>query len=249
MRYLGGKSKIRKEVSSFLESIRNPNQVYLEPFVGGGWILQEMSGERIGSDGNIVLIEMYKALQNGWIPPNEVSEELYRKYLIKKHLPDNYDPLTAFIGFGCSFGGKWYGGYARPRNYALECKSTLLKQLPLIKDVLFKGCDFTSHTPNNQLVYCDPPYQNTTSYGAFKGFDHDKFWDVMREWSLTNTVVISEYKAPSDFICVREFFSKMGLSSNTENGGKQQELRSEKLFMHESQAYLATPKVNSLLVF
>jgi DNA adenine methylase len=105
MQYLGGKSKIRKEVSSFLESIRKPNQVYLEPFVGGGWVLQEMTGERIASDGNIALIAMYKALQDGWIPPNEVSEELYRTYLVKSKTPDNSDPLTAFIGFGCSFGG------------------------------------------------------------------------------------------------------------------------------------------------
>lgn len=44
MQYLGGKSKIRKQIASFLESLRKPNQVYFEPFVGGGWVLQEMSG-------------------------------------------------------------------------------------------------------------------------------------------------------------------------------------------------------------
>ena len=30
------------------------------------------------------------------------------------------------------------------------------------------------------------------------------------EWSINNTVVISEYKAPEDFICVAEFKSRMG---------------------------------------
>lgn len=62
MQYLGGKSKIRKEVSKFLETVRKDNQTYFEPFVGGGWILQEMSGKRIASDGNKALITMYNHL-------------------------------------------------------------------------------------------------------------------------------------------------------------------------------------------
>ena len=32
MQYLGGKSKIRKQIAAFLESLRKPNQVYFEPF-------------------------------------------------------------------------------------------------------------------------------------------------------------------------------------------------------------------------
>ena len=107
MRYLGGKSKIRKEVASFLESVRGPNQIYFEPFVGGGWILQEMSGYRVGSDGNKALIAMYRALQNGWEPPEFVSEEAYKQLMKSK--PED-DPMTAFCGFGCSFAGKYWGG-------------------------------------------------------------------------------------------------------------------------------------------
>ena len=72
--------------------------------------MQEMSGVRCASDVNRPLITMYKALQDGWIPPSTVTEEMYAEY---KGIQDAEDPLTAFIGIGCSFSGKWFGGYAR----------------------------------------------------------------------------------------------------------------------------------------
>ena len=94
MQYLGGKSKIRKEIAAFLESVRKPNQIYFEPFVGGGWVLQEMSGSRIASDGNRALIALYKALQDGWEPPEFVSEGEWRRYRIMTEVVD--DPMQAF---------------------------------------------------------------------------------------------------------------------------------------------------------
>ena len=48
------------------------------------------------------------------------------------------------------------------------------------------------------LIYCDPPYKDTEGYST-GGFDHDKFWDTMREWSKDNCVFISEESAPKDF--------------------------------------------------
>lgn len=86
------------------------------------------------------------------------------------------------------------------------------------------------------LVYCDPPYINTTQYGAFNGFDHEAFWDKMREWTLSNTVVVSEYEAPEDFVCVREFVSQMGLSVGDKETRPK---RVERVFMHKNQAHLA----------
>lgn len=238
MRYLGGKSKIRKQVAEFLESVREGRD-YFEPFVGGGWILQEMSETRIASDGNIALITLYKALQEGWEPPDFVSEF---EYGLVNSLRDVNDPLTAFVGFGCSFGGKWFGGYARSNGkscYAATSKQSLIKQLPLIKDVTFVHGTYDVHTPHGMLIYCDPPYANTTSYGAFDGFDHDHFWETVREWCKTNTVVVSEYKAPEDFTCVREFVSQMGLSSGDASTRSK---RIERVFMHNSQRWKAFPE-------
>lgn len=227
MRYLGGKSKIRKQISAFLESVRKPDQTYFEPFVGGAWVLQEMTGKRIASDGNKALIAMYKALQTGWIPPTFVSEEEYQQ-VRKANNPA--DPMTIFCGIGCSFAGKLWGGYARSEGktcYAQTSKNSLLKQLPLIKDVDFQYGLFHEHNPENMLVYCDPPYEGTTQYGAFKSFDHTFFWNTMREWSKKNTVIISEYKAPEDFKCVAEFNSQMGMTT-----GKERPVRVERLFVY-----------------
>lgn len=124
MRYLGGKSKIRKQISAFLESVRKPNQTYFEPFVGGAWVLQEMSGKRIASDGNIALIAMYRALQNGWVPPVFVSEEEYQ--LVKK-MNNKTDPMTIFCGIGCSFAGKLWGGvmHVQKVNLVMHKQATI----------------------------------------------------------------------------------------------------------------------------
>ena len=226
MQYLGGKSRTRKQISTFLESVRKPGQTYFEPFVGGAWVLQEMSGKRIASDGCYPLIAMYKDLQSGWLPPSVITED---EYNVLKKDTDPYNGMRAFAGFGCSHSGKWFAGFARSgnRNYCLNAKNSLLKQLPKIKDVQFIYGLFHEHKPEGMLVYCDPPYQGTTQYGAFSGFDHKLFWQTMRKWSKYNTVVISEYNAPDDFKCVLEVSTKTDMRVS---GVK--ELRIEKLFMY-----------------
>lgn len=89
----------------------------------------------------------------------------------------------------------------------------------------FKYGLFNQHEPEGMLVYCDPPYEGTTQYGAFDSFNHKFFWNTMRMWSKNNTVIISEYKAPEDFECVLEIETKTGLRV----AGKG-EIRVERLF-------------------
>lgn len=102
MYYLGGKFRISKQLALFLESVRKPNQKYIEPFVGGANFITKINGERAAYDIHPQLIALYKELQKGWIPPENVSEEEYQ--LAKNgQLSDH---LTGFIGFACSFSGK-----------------------------------------------------------------------------------------------------------------------------------------------
>lgn len=230
MQYLGGKSRTYKEICAFLESIRKPNQPFVEPFCGACWVTQGMSNPRYASDANEALITMYKALQNGWTPPSDVSEEYYTNLKTKQ---DVKDPLTAFVGFGCSFGGKWFGGYARGtegRNYAANAHNSLMKKKDSLHDVKFKHQSYKDINVNNCLIYCDPPYANTTGYGAVGEFNSAEFWSTMRDWCETNTVVVSEYTAPEDFVCV---WSKETKTDMHTKSGK--EPRVERLFMHESQ--------------
>ena len=233
MRYMGGKHRLRKEIAKVLTSLRKRGQTYFEPFVGGGWVLQEMTGKRIGSDGNDALVAMYQGLQAGWIPPDHISEEEYRQ-IRDKH--DRNDPLTAFCAFGCAFAGKWFGTYARggKNDFAAAAKRGVLKQLPLIADVEFRKGFYWDHKPKNMLVYCDPPYQGTTGYDGVQGqdiFDHHRFWDTMQEWSKTNTVVISEARAPRDFVCIKEF--SVSILTGTRTTVDAADVPCEKLFQHK----------------
>lgn len=72
--------------------------------------LQSHFSKIICNDKQEYLISLYKAVQNGWLPPEELTEEEY-KY-IKNHKDEN-KALTGFVGFGCSFGGKWFGAVKR----------------------------------------------------------------------------------------------------------------------------------------
>jgi DNA adenine methylase len=230
MQYLGGKSRTYKEICAFLEAVRKPNQPFVEPFCGACWITQGMTGTRYAADANEALIAMWKALQQGWEPPSELSEDAY---VVLKTAQDLKDPITAFAGFGCSFGGKWFGGYARSneRNYASNARNSIVKKRTELQNVKFSHRSYDDVLVKDCLIYCDPPYASTTGYGAVGQFDSDKFWQTVRNWiNSGNTVVVSEYVAPDDFICVKSIVTKTDM--HTKSG---KEPRIEKLFMHESQ--------------
>lgn len=216
MHYFGGKARTTKSISEILN--KENCEVYLEPFVGAGWILQNINPkiQRIANDSNQYLVDLLKAIQSGWIPPSSVSEELYD--LIKKN-PGNYDPfLVGFVAFGCSHSGKFFGGYARDntgRNYALNAKNSLLKKKPKFNNVIFSCLDYEEFLLKNVvsdkkiLIYTDPPYACTTKYKG-SNFHYDKFWDIMRKYRQMSNVklYISEYNAPSDFTSIWEHKTK-----------------------------------------
>lgn len=61
----------------------------------------------------------------------------------------------------------------------------------------------------DSVVYCDPPYINTTGYGC--EFDHEGFYDWLE--TLQVPVFISEYWMPEDrFVCIKEFDHTQSLS-------------------------------------
>lgn len=200
MRYLGGKSRIAKELIAVLNTYRLPGQLFVEPFLGGCNVLPLMDNPRLGAEINPSLIMLYKALQAGYVPPTEISEA---DYAALKNSPDS--PLKGFVGVTCSFSGKWFGGYARSgtRNYALNGKNTALKTAPLLNGAELVACSYEQlNIPNGSLVYCDPPYEGTTGYGGT--FNHDAFWDWVRVLSKRCSVLVSGYKAPPDFEVVWE---------------------------------------------
>jgi DNA adenine methylase len=230
LQYFGGKSRIANHIVQYLESIREPDQPYIEPFVGSGIVISKMSGKREAYDKHPYLIAMYKALQKGWIPPKEIAEEQY--HYIKEN-KDEQPHLTGFVGFSCSFSGKWFGGFARNNrgdNYCLQSHNSLLKKMQTLHSVKFEMVDYKDLQPKNSLIYCDPPYRGTTQYGLVGNFNSDEFWNTMREWSIHNTVVIIEYNAPDDFECVWQQEARTGIR----NKDNIREKRVEKLYTYKS---------------
>ena len=69
MKYMGSKARIAKDISTIINDMisKNSIDVYIEPFVGGCNMIEHIKcNKKIGSDNNEYLIEMWKALQNGW---------------------------------------------------------------------------------------------------------------------------------------------------------------------------------------
>ena len=226
MQYFGGKQRISKQIVEVLNEYRKGNQPLVEPFVGGCNIISKMSGERYCYDINEYLIEMYKAVQNGWTPPAIITEEEY-DYI--RNNKDKDKPLTGFVGIGCSYSGKWFGGYARNktgRNYCLNAHNSILKQLNEIRDIKFDCKDYKDLEFDDCLIYCDPPYKDTTKYPIIGEFNTEEFWNVMRNWSKNNIVIISEYEAPYDFECIKEIHTK----TDIRNSDGKRESRVERLF-------------------
>lgn len=145
---------------------------------------------------------MWRALQDGWIPPEEISKEQY-KY-IKEHKDEDM-ALSGFVGFGCSFGGKWFGGLAsnkRGDNYCHRANKSVLKDMGGLQNATFLCLDYKDvEIPQGAIVYADPPYDNTTGY-SLGDFDSNEFWNYARRLSETNIVLVSEEKAPDDFVSI-----------------------------------------------
>lgn len=184
-------------------------------------------GKRYLSDYHPDLIMLWQALQGGWEPPTVVTEDDYKA---AKDGPPS--ALRGFIGFACSWGGKFMAGYARDpssdRNYALEGHNTLKKKIKILQECEFSHKPYWDIKPNNSLVYIDIPYKGTTEYSTEK-FDHSKFWSWVKEQSLCNIIIVSEYSAPEDCKCIASFPTKTDLSCGKDN---HKEPRIERLFTY-----------------
>lgn len=81
--------------------------------------------------------------------------------------------------------------------------------------------------PKGAVVYCDPPYKGTAEYKEGR-FDHETFWQWVREQSQENNVYVSEYSAPEDFRVILEFSQKSTLQGGSQKHNNQP---TEKLFV------------------
>lgn len=244
MKYMGSKNRIAKYILPIILKDRKEGQWYVEPFVGGANIIDKVDGNRIGGEFNKCLVSMWKAIQNGWVPPSFVSEDKWRD--VKEQMENKYEEhYIAFVRFGCSFGADWNGGYARnvkkdkpnaellnstTKSYCKQSKNNIMKQVSSLADVDFIHSSYDElEVPPQSIIYCDPPYAGTTKYKD--DFDHDKFFGWCRaKVKEGHQVFISEYNTPDDFVCVWQMEIENSLN-NTSKTNK----ATEKLFVHKSQ--------------
>lgn len=106
---MGSKTRIIKDILPIIIKDRKESQWYVEPFAGGMNSICEVEGNRIANDSNFYLIEMWKALSNGW-KPEKITKDVYDDIKANKNNYPNH--LVGWAGFNCSYSGKWFGGFA-----------------------------------------------------------------------------------------------------------------------------------------
>lgn len=219
MKYMGSKARISKHILPIMLNAASKSGIttWVEPFVGGANMIDKVpnSFNRIGIDYNAHTIEALIAIRDLVDKlPNQLTEDEYKE--LKRSEPE---PIKSWLRFVASFGGKFDNGYAREKGsdettFIGYGKRNAQKQSPNLQGVKFINGSYDEYSDfENCLIYCDPPYEGTTSYKT-GAFDHSNFWDWCRKMSEKNLVFISEYKAPKDFTCIWEGSLKTNFASS-----------------------------------
>lgn len=247
MQYHGGKEKVAMELVEVIRKYAAGCHQYLEPFIGGASIFSRVAplfpGKAYAGDYDPDIAALWAAVASGeWEPPGVLSRD---EYYALKASPEA-SPLRGFAAYGCSFGGKKWGGYAknnRGDDFAGAARRGVLKKREGIRGAVIVRADYRDFTPGaGTLVYADPPYAGTTGYSTGT-WDAEEFWSIMTAWSRAGAVVlVSEYQAPEEWATVwtRERRTSMSATDNLK-------LATEKLFIfkptaaaREQAAHLAT---------
>lgn len=171
--------------------------------------------------------------------PDIILEDTYNEV---KNNKDKYeDWYVGFVGFCATFGAKYYGGYARAKSDKYNGEKSamairnLKKQAPNLKNIKFVNCGFLDLPKDkikNHVIYCDPPYRDTTKYKT-ESFPYEEFYQWCRDMSVHNTVLISEYNMPEDFECIWQKETKANFDSNRKSNDDKN-IRIEKLYTYKN---------------
>lgn len=227
MKYMGSKNRIAKDILPIMLKDRF-GKPWIEPFVGGGNMIDKVDGVRIGYDLNPFVIQALIAIRDNIVDlPKNNSEFNETDY---SYLRTHDYRFKGYAGFAFSYGGKWLGGWSREslgkRDYVKEAYDNAFKQSPKLQGVELHCSSYKDIIlKERSIIYCDPPYSGTTKYSN-SSFDHFEFWGWCRQKSREgHTVFISEYSAPDDFECLYE--KKIVNSLTRDTGSK---VGTEKLF-------------------
>jgi DNA adenine methylase len=201
VRYMGGKTRIANWVGGCINSVVNEYRgvklTYVEPFMGSGAVLEQVIKSKrfshhIANDVHPDLIRMWHALaKEDWDPPPYVTRAEH-----KALRNSGVSALRGYVGFNCSYRGVWFGGIKDPKDQRTD-RGIVLRTARTFRVVEFKNVDYGELIiPPRSVVYCDPPYANTSGYSNGM-FDHIRFWNTMNRWVDQGAIVfVSEYQGP-----------------------------------------------------
>lgn len=230
IRYAGAKGRQSEFIVPIINSFTRGKGVYYEPFVGSGKIIQSVKANlRVGCDIDRPIIALLRAVQENWDPPQKVTEEEYAGWMKRRDDPKYADnPMMGFVGYGLSFGARYFQGYARSKkgtiNFAASARAALLRQKPYLKGVKFcvRPYNAVAFQPSMiDVMYCDPPYGGTKPVGSkvSKAFDSSEFWKwAKRVADIGVIVIVSEYSCPYDWATVL-WESKVAAGIRYDTGG------------------------------
>ena len=240
--YHGGKQRIGSRLAEYMHYVCSMLQDtqsitpkgYCEPFCGMLGVYQHIPtlfGSKLtylAGDTNESVIKMWKRAQNGWKPPTTCTKAEYER--LKSASPS---ALKGYIGHQYSFGGQYFMGYAPSYGKTVDsskASASIVSIAKNLKNVTFSVGSYTQYSNlSNYIIYCDPPYQNTSQrYTTLEGFNSNDFWEWCRSMVKRNNIVfVSGYSAPKDFIELTSFSHKLTgiIHSNADKR------RVEKLFM------------------
>ena len=193
MQYFGGKQRIAKHLVPFIEATleETKSNNFYDLFCGSCNIVSNIDPKyyRHANDIREFMVATM-SVKPSFEFPDIVTEEDYQA---AKSLPTT-DPLHGFILVGCSFAGKYKGGYARDlkrgQNFANSARRGIKKKIDKLQGVIWSNdCYSKIKIKPSSLVYCDIPYHSTTRYD--RNFNHDKFYKWVSKQEAT--ILISEY--------------------------------------------------------
>ncbi|MCI0553827.1 MAG: DNA adenine methylase, partial [Anaerolineae bacterium] len=212
---MGGKHRIGKKIAELIAFYKPIH--YHEPFCGMFGVGKRVNALCVtASDIHQDLILMLKAVRDGWEGPDWINESFWKEL----KYADYHSAVRAYVGFGCSFGGRFFENPARCYNrgqdvgyHAAQARRSLARLRPLIQGVTFDCYSYQEYEGQADLLYCDPPYAGTKEYSQVERFNSKEFWDWVWKESRNRVVLVSELECPDPRIkCVLEIPYKFSVN-------------------------------------
>lgn len=223
MVFMGSKRRYCKYIVPIINKYIKENNItkFYDIFCGGGNLADKIICDNIiANDLSPTLIALHQKAQSD--PSNIPStgsrewwDKAYTEYkrLIKDVPKENWInesslplwEIGAIEWYSSFSNGGFPRGYAKPshgRDYYNEAYRNHQKQAQeeIYKQIKFQQGDYrTIEIEPNALIYADSPYKGTKPYAINPKFNHEEYYNWLREKSKTNPIFISEQIMPEDF--------------------------------------------------